>query len=135
MLYRFLRWFLFLLSAEQAHNIILHLGLWVCKLPGVARWLRSYQLRNVRPMCVSIMGLDFSNPLGLAAGFDKNATYLPLWYALGFGFVEIGTVTPRAQQGHPKPRLFRLPKDKALVNRMGFNNKGCLHVRQNLLHK
>ena len=79
-------------------------------------------------------GLTFSNPVGLAAGFDKNATYLHELSILGFGFVEIGTVTPLPQHGNPKPRLFRLPKDKAIVNRMGFNNDGAIAVAERL-HK
>ena len=69
-------------------------------------------------------GLTFQNPVGIGAGFDKNALYLDELAALGFGFAEIGTVTPKAQAGNDKPRLFRLPKDKALINRMGFNNDG-----------
>ncbi len=72
----------------------------------------------------NVFGLTFPNPVGLAAGFDKNAKYLEELETLGFGFVEIGTVTPLPQPGNPKPRLFRLPKDKALINRMGFNNEG-----------
>ena len=70
------------------------------------------------------MGLKFKNPIGLAAGFDKDAAYIDDMASLGFGFVEVGTVTPKPQQGNPKPRLFRLPKDQALINRMGFNNGG-----------
>jgi dihydroorotate dehydrogenase len=77
-------------------------------------------------------GLDFKNPIGLAAGFDKNARYLQSLETLGFGFVEIGTVTPLAQKGNPKPRLFRLKKDEALVNRMGFNNDGVDRVLERL---
>jgi dihydroorotate dehydrogenase len=78
------------------------------------------------------MGLEFKNPVGLGAGFDKNARYLNELEALGFGFVEIGTVTPLPQAGNKKPRLFRLPEDKALINRMGFNNDGVEVVRQRL---
>ena len=79
-----------------------------------------------------LFGLRFKNPVGLAAGFDKNALYLTELEALGFGFVEIGTVTPKPQAGNDKPRLFRLPKDKALINRMGFNNDGVQVVAQRL---
>ncbi|WP_394347833.1 quinone-dependent dihydroorotate dehydrogenase [Niastella caeni] len=79
-----------------------------------------------------LFGLQFKNPVGLAAGFDKNALYLTELEALGFGFVEIGTVTPKPQAGNEKPRLFRLPKDKALINRMGFNNDGVNVVAQRL---
>lgn len=79
-----------------------------------------------------VFGLTFSNPVGLGAGFDKNALYLNELEALGFGFVEVGTVTPKAQAGNDKPRLFRLPKDKALINRMGFNNDGVEVVKRRL---
>lgn len=80
----------------------------------------------------SLFALDFRNPVGLGAGFDKNAKYLRSLEALGFGFVEIGTVTPRPQEGNKKPRLFRLPKDHALINRMGFNNEGVAEVAARL---
>lgn len=80
-----------------------------------------------------VLGLQFKNPVGLAAGFDKNAQYMEELDALGFGFIEIGTVTPKPQEGNPKPRLFRLPKDKALINRMGFNNDGVKLVASRLL--
>jgi len=79
-----------------------------------------------------LFGLHFKNPIGLGAGFDKNALYLRELETLGFGFVEIGTVTPKAQAGNDKPRLFRLPKDKALINRMGFNNEGLSAIRERL---
>jgi len=81
----------------------------------------------------TVFGLTFKNPVGLGAGFDKNALYLNELEALGFGFVEIGTVTPKAQPGNDKPRLFRLPADKALINRMGFNNEGVETIRQRLI--
>ncbi len=79
-----------------------------------------------------VFGLNFTNPIGLGAGFDKNAQYLNELDALGFGFIEIGTVTPKAQNGNEKPRLFRLPHDKALINRMGFNNNGVNAAKENL---
>ena len=79
-----------------------------------------------------VLGLEFKNPVGLGAGFDKNARYLRELECLGFGFVEIGTVTPLPQTGNEKPRLFRLPKDKALINRMGFNNDGVKVVAERL---
>jgi dihydroorotate dehydrogenase len=80
----------------------------------------------------SFLGLDFKNPVGLAAGFDKNALWIDELDCLGFGFIEIGTVTPKPQDGNPKPRLFRLKKDEALINRMGFNNAGIKEVVKNL---
>ena len=78
------------------------------------------------------MGIDFPNPVGLAAGFDKDAEVFKAMSAFGFGFIEIGTVTPVAQDGNPKPRMFRLPKDKSIINRMGFNNKGVDAATENL---
>ena len=77
---------------------------------------------------IKVMGLEFKNPLGLAAGLDKNGDYIDAIAALGFGFIEIGTVTPRPQPGNPKPRLFRLPEHQAIINRMGFNNLGLDHL-------
>lgn len=90
---------------------------------------KKYTPRNFP---VNIFGLTFKNPVGLAAGFDKNAKYLTELGALGFGFIEIGTVTPISQKGNDKPRLFRLPKDKALINRMGFNNDGVLLIAKRM---
>ncbi|MEM6297223.1 MAG: quinone-dependent dihydroorotate dehydrogenase [Bacteroidota bacterium] len=79
-----------------------------------------------------LMGLRFKNPVGLAAGFDKNAELIDVWEHFGFGFIEVGTVTPKPQAGNPKPRLFRLPQDKALINRMGFNNEGLAAMKTRL---
>ena len=92
---------------------------------------RSFTIENTK-LTKELFGLNFKNPVGLAAGFDKNALYLNELEALGFGFVEIGTVTPKPQKGNDKPRLFRLPKDKALINRMGFNNHGVKVVAERL---
>ncbi len=86
-------------------------------------------------LAVSAFGLEFPNPLGLAAGFDKNAEVARALLALGFGFVEVGTLTPRPQPGNPRPRLFRLPADRALVNRCGFNNQGYEAARARLAAK
>ncbi len=80
--------------------------------------------RTIAPMPTRAFGLDFPNPVGLAAGLDKNGEHIDALLALGFGFVEIGTVTPRAQAGNPLPRMFRLPRQQAVINRMGFNNLG-----------
>jgi dihydroorotate dehydrogenase len=80
----------------------------------------------------TVFGLRFPNPVGLAAGFDKNGVALPAWQALGFGFAEIGTITARAQPGNPKPRIFRIPESRALINRLGFNNDGCDAVASRL---
>lgn len=113
--YALARPFLFSLDAETAHEFTLNT-------------LRRTQ--GLMPACapvgrpVRVMGIDFPNPVGLAAGLDKNGECIEAWGKLGFGFVEIGTVTPRPQPGNPKPRMFRLPEATAIINRMGFNNHG-----------
>lgn len=95
---------------------------------------RAHQLGATRLICshrdlpVNCMGLDFANPVGIAPGLDKNADYFEALGALGFGFVEVGTVTPKPQDGNPKPRVFRIPEASALINRLGFNNKGVAHL-------
>lgn len=121
-MYPFLRNLLFLFPAERAHSLSMTALRWACSLSpirGVLRWLFR---PTDRP--VSLLGLHFRHAVGLAAGFDKNAKYLRELETIGFSHVEIGTVTPLAQAGNPLPRLFRLPKDRALINRMGFNNDG-----------
>ncbi|MCA8832115.1 quinone-dependent dihydroorotate dehydrogenase [Hymenobacter pini] len=128
---------LFRLDAERAHHLVFENLKRAYRLPGAAAALRSlYDFRHPN-LEREVFGLRFRNPVGLAAGFDKNAELTDELGALGFGFVEIGTVTPRPQSGNPQPRLFRLPQDAALVNRMGFNNHGVqaattrLHQRRN----
>jgi len=122
-LYKLLRSLLFQLDAEQAH----HLGLKGIKaLDSLNLSKALYPTPNATP--IEVMGLTFPNRVGLAAGLDKNGDYLSALSALGFGFVEIGTVTPRPQSGNPKPRLFRLPEAEAIINRMGFNNLGVDHL-------
>ncbi|SDU06978.1 quinone-dependent dihydroorotate dehydrogenase [Halopseudomonas salegens] len=118
-MYPTLRSLLFRLPAETAHDLTLG-------MIGTAGRLGLTD-RFTRPPArfpVSVMGLDFANPVGLAAGLDKNAQAVDGLSALGFGFIEVGTVTPRPQQGNPKPRMFRLPEQQAIINRMGFNNLG-----------
>ena len=118
-LYQFLRPLLFALDAETAHGLTLR-GLdaaWRC---GLAARLAP----AVPDLPVDAFGIRFPNPVGLAAGLDKNAEHLDALGALGFGFIEVGTVTPRPQPGNPRPRLFRLPRHEAIINRMGFNNAG-----------
>jgi len=116
---------LFQLDAERAHHLIFDNLKRAYRLPGTAAMLRGlYDFRHAG-LEREVFGLKFPNPVGLAAGFDKNAVLTDELAALGFGFVEIGTVTPRPQPGNPVPRLFRLPQDEALVNRMGFNNEGA----------
>ncbi len=127
MLYSFVRFILFLLPAEFSHDFGLRSLFWLHKLNLL--WL----VRVPVPNCpVQVLGLNFANPVGLAAGLDKNADYLDALGALGFGFVEVGTVTPRPQDGNPRPRMFRLKDKRALINRMGFNNKGVTHMLKNL---
>ena len=123
-MYKLLRSFLFLFDPEWVHYFSMNSLKLLCKAPGVKAMIAgSFNLKgNIQ---YSIFNLQFPNKVGLGAGFDKNAKYLNELEALGFGFVEIGTVTPLPQAGNDKPRLFRLPKDKALINRMGFNNDGA----------
>jgi dihydroorotate dehydrogenase len=121
--YQLLKPILFALSPETAHRITV----WLLDLAAAfppAKWLLRTlycQTGNHKKM---VMGLDFPNPVGLAAGFDKDGRHIEGLACLGFGFVEVGTVTPQPQDGNPQPRLFRLPADHALINRMGFNNEG-----------
>ncbi len=122
-LYPLLRPLLFSLNPETAHEVTLKL-LNAAYRTGLSKLI--YPEIAAKP--VTVMGLNFSNPLGLAAGLDKNGDYINALAALGFGFVEIGTVTPRPQPGNPKPRLFRLPEHQAIINRMGFNNLGIDHL-------
>jgi dihydroorotate dehydrogenase len=121
-MYALVRPFLFRRDPEQVHHMTFR---WIQRafaVPGaraIARWAYTHKGPGK-----TLFGIHFPNPVGLAAGFDKNALLLPHWDAFGFGFVEIGTVTPRPQAGNPLPRLFRLPADQAIINRMGFNNDG-----------
>ncbi len=119
-----LRPLLFRLDAEAAH----HLGMWGLSLadtaPGLAKWARRRAIPERSTLKMHVAGLDFPNPVGLAAGLDKNAEAIVGLFSLGFGSVEVGTVTPRPQPGNDKPRLFRLQEHQALINRMGFNNEG-----------
>ncbi|MBT8221123.1 MAG: quinone-dependent dihydroorotate dehydrogenase [Bacteroidia bacterium] len=115
---------LFLLPPERAHHTSLFLLKFISRIPGGKSLIRAFFSYEHPDLRRDFFGLHFKNPIGLAAGFDKNAEYIELLDLLGFGFVEIGTVTPLAQKGNEQPRLFRLPKDKALINRMGFNNQG-----------
>ena len=125
MFYRFFRSLLFLFSAETAHRLTLGSLRLFSWLPG-ALWLLRLVFNVQDPrLRVRALGLDLSSPLGLAAGLDKDAEVFEAFGALGFGFVEVGTVTALAQPGNPRPRLFRLPRDRALLNRMGFNNHGA----------
>lgn len=122
-MYTLARKLLFQLSPETAHE-------WSIDLIGTGGRIGLNGLFSGRPasLPVNVMGLQFANPVGLAAGLDKNGDAIDGFGQLGFGFIEIGTVTPRPQPGNPKPRLFRLPEAKAIINRMGFNNHGVDHL-------
>ncbi len=128
----FLKPLFFLLPPEQAHHVTLWLFSAALSVPGVGWLIRRYYALECPQLACKLWGLHFKNPVGLAAGFDKDGRYYRLMAALGFGFVETGTVTPRPQLGNPKPRLFRLPKDRALINRLGFNNEGADALAQRL---
>ncbi len=116
------------MSPEKAHHFTFGSLRLACALPGMKWLLRQTYGYTDSGLSANVMGLQFPNPVGLAAGLDKNAEYLHELATLGFGFIEIGTVTPQPQPGNPKPRLFRLVSDKALINRMGFNNDGLQAV-------
>ena len=123
MMYELLRRALFALDPEDAHE-------WTASQIGALQQI-PIALRIVERICrpasapKTLLGLTFRSPIGIAGGFDKNATMMPMLAALGFGFIEVGTVTLRPQSGNPRPRLFRFPHEKALINRMGFNNDGA----------
>ena len=127
MLYSLARRFLFGMDPEVAHDFAL------ASLKLIERTGLASMLADAGPArSVKVMGLEFPNALGLAAGLDKNGEYIDALAAMGFGFIEIGTVTPRAQPGNPKPRMFRLPEAQALINRLGFNNQGVERLLANV---
>jgi len=124
-LYRLLiKPFLFLFAPEKAHHLTLFLLKFVLAIPLVGGLFRSMHRVTDKRLERKVFGLDFPNPVGLAAGFDKDGKYYKAMSSLGFGFIELGTVTPVGQIGNAQPRLFRLPQDGGLINRMGFNNEG-----------
>jgi dihydroorotate dehydrogenase len=123
---------LFSLSPERAHGLTLWLFETALRIPLLSSWLRSAFFLEDSRLEREVFGIRFRNPVGLAAGFDKNGKHIKAMASLGFGFLEIGTVTPKPQDGNPKPRLFRLPADEALINRMGFNNDGTDTLVQQL---
>lgn len=131
-MYKIIRQILFFIEPEKAHYLAMDLLQIYLKIPFICRWVKS-PVNNNKP--VVYKNLEFKNKVGLAAGFDKNAKYLWALSRLGFGHVEIGTVTPLAQEGNPKPRLFRLKKDEAIINRMGFNNDGLDVVKKRLQNR
>lgn len=120
----FLRPLLFLVSPEKIHEMLVGTVKFIHRIPLFPWFIRKLFCLESPDLEREFLGMKFKNPVGLAAGFDKNASFYKEFSSFGFGFIEIGTVTPRAQPGNPKPRSFRLPKDKALINRMGLNNLG-----------
>ncbi|MCR8643906.1 quinone-dependent dihydroorotate dehydrogenase [Paenibacillus sp. N1-5-1-14] len=126
---------LFKMDPEKAHNVVIGgLGL-AGKVPGMSGLLSAiYGVPQYKELETELWGIPFKNPIGLAAGLDKNAHAVEGFSNLGFGFIEVGTVTPKPQSGNEKPRSFRLPQDKALINRMGFNNVGIEELSTNIAH-
>ena len=131
-MYTRLKPLLFKSDPEQVHERAMHALSWAAEHPGALRLLGAACTVREPKLTTRAFGLTFPNPVGLAAGFDKNAVAVPTWAALGFGFVEIGSVTAHAQPGNPKPRLFRLPEHEAIINRLGFNNEGVETVAARL---
>jgi dihydroorotate dehydrogenase len=120
--------FIFMLPPEKAHEVSLYIAE---KIYG--SYLKRFLVSKPNIHNENIMGINFPNKLGLAAGFDKNGDYINFITNIGFGFIELGTVTPKPQFGNPKPRIFRVKDDQAIINRLGFNNKGVNYLKNNLL--
>lgn len=125
MFYKLLQRWLFKCDPEWSHDFSLQQLRRFARTPFALLWKQRIANKPTR-----VMGIDFPNPVGLAAGLDKNGECIEAFAQMGFGFIEIGTVTPRAQAGNPAPRMFRIPEREALINRMGFNNKGVEHLVQ-----
>ncbi len=132
-MYRLLKPLLFRMAPERAHYLTVQGLAATLSLPGVNDLFRKQYSFHHESLKRTVFGLPFTNPVGLAAGFDKDGKYYRDMSSLGFGFLELGTVTPRPQGGNPAPRLFRLPADRALINRMGFNNEGVEALARRLL--
>ncbi|MGM5470071.1 quinone-dependent dihydroorotate dehydrogenase [Flavobacteriaceae bacterium LMO-SS05] len=128
----FLRPLFFLFDPEKIHHFTFALIRFVCKIPGIASVFKKLYLVEDQKLEKKLFGLTFKNPVGLAAGFDKDAKLFNELSNFGFGFIEIGTLTPKPQDGNPKKRLFRLKEDQAIINRMGFNNGGVLEAVERL---
>lgn len=129
-MYSLIKPILFRLNPEFTHHLVLSTLKCIYR-PSLVRKMRAQMPRKP----VNVMNLEFPNPVGLAAGFDNNADYIDSLFGLGFGYIEVGGVTPRPQAGNPKPRLFRLPQASALINRMGFDNKGVDYVVERLKNR
>lgn len=126
---------LFYFDPEKIHHVVVGGLKLAFRIPGIGKIVNRLYAVNDPLLEREVFGLRFSNPVGIAAGFDKNAAVFNELAAFGFGHIEIGTVTPKPQTGNPKPRLFRLPADKGLINRMGFNNMGALMAQSKLKQK
>jgi dihydroorotate dehydrogenase len=124
--------FFFLFDAERAHYLLADMLTFLMKIPGISAVFRAIYGYEHPSLRRTVFGIEFPNPVGLAAGFDKNAVLIDELATFGFGFIEVGTVTPRPQDGNDKPRLFRLPADSAIINRMGFNNDGLAAMKKRL---
>jgi dihydroorotate dehydrogenase len=134
-MYRLLKIFLFRLDPEKAHYFTMWCFMTALKIPVLNSLIKTFYRVKSPPAPSMVAGLSFSNPIGLAAGFDKNARFIKAMAVLGFSHIEVGTVTPRPQPGNPKPRLFRLVRSRALINRMGFNNDGVESMATRLSRK
>lgn len=132
---RLIRPLLFMLDPESAHHFVFSMLKFSLKIPGMKTVLKSFYSVKNQSLEKKLMGLTFSNPIGLAAGFDKDALLYEELSCFGFGFIEVGTVTPLPQPGNDKPRMFRLPADLGLINRMGFNNGGVQAMKKALANK
>ncbi|MBN1634319.1 MAG: quinone-dependent dihydroorotate dehydrogenase, partial [Ignavibacteria bacterium] len=128
MLYKFARKIFFLFNPEFIHDAVINISGSFTSLHPFFRLIYHTKYKNI----VKINNLEFNHPLGLAAGLDKDGEAIRFWDLLGFSFIEVGTVTPKPQSGNPKPRLFRLVRQKSLLNRMGFNNKGAKELSENI---
>ena len=124
--------FLFLFDPEKIHTFTFFLIKVFFKIPILGFIIESFYKVKSPKLERKLFGLNFENPVGIAAGFDKNATHISEFEKFGFGFIEIGTVTPKPQDGNPKKRLFRLKEDSAIINRMGFNNDGVVKIKNRL---
>ena len=124
--------FLFLFDPEKIHNLTFFSLKTIFKIPFLGCLTKLYYKVENDKLKRNLFGLSFPNPVGIAAGFDKNATHISEFEKFGFGFIEIGTVTPKPQKGNPKKRLFRLKQDNAVINRMGFNNDGVTKIKNRL---
>jgi dihydroorotate dehydrogenase len=134
-MYKILKFFLFKINPESAHHLTFSLIKFVKFIPGFAFFVKKKSINCHPSLSRNIFGLNFRNPVGLAAGLDKDAVAFNELGDFGFGFIEIGTVTPQPQPGNDIPRLFRLPKNEALINRMGFNNHGVIEAAKKLKNR